>query len=146
MTTRPSIDRTWLDVAAVLAKRATCPRLSVGAVLVRDGIVVAHGWNGAPRGSVHCTDVAGGCATGGSCSRAIHAEMNVVCNAARLGHSALGGTLYSTHAPCLGCSNLLIQTGISRVVYGEAYKSDAGVLALATSGVRVDGPEGTGGA
>lgn len=139
---RPPIDQTWLDVARVLARRATCPRLAVGAVLVRDGVVAAHGWNGAPRGAVHCHDLADGCAPAGSCQRSVHAEMNAVCNAARAGQSALGATLYTTHAPCIGCANLIIQAGVARVVYGTEYKSTNGIDALRAGGVVVDKGEG----
>jgi dCMP deaminase len=137
--TRPTLDATFMDVARTFAKRATCPRASVGAVLVRDGIVLAQGWNGAVRGAPHCTEA--GCDLQElhgrqSCFRAIHAEMNALLNAARTGASTLGATLYCTHAPCTRCAGYLVQAGIKRVVYAEEY-GVTGVTPLRNAGVEV---------
>lgn len=131
MTKRPSEHFTWMQVASAFAQRATCPRLAVGAVIVRYGLQLSQGYNGAPRGSAHCTDV--GCdlqTVHGkqSCMRAIHAEHNAVLNAARAGQSTLHSTLYVTHAPCVRCADVITQAGIERVIYAEAY----GVLGIDT--------------
>lgn len=139
MTARPSEHATWMQTAKTWAARATCPRLAVGAVIVRGGLQVSQGYNGAARGAAHCTDA--GCDLQHvhgkqSCMRAIHAEHNAVLNAARAGHSTLDSTLYVTHAPCVRCADVLIQAGISTVVYGEAYGL-IGVDKLQQAGVRV---------
>ncbi|WP_347246170.1 cytidine/deoxycytidylate deaminase family protein [Thermogutta sp.] len=130
---RPSWEATWLEVARVVAKRSTCRRRNVGAVIVDDlNRVVAVGYNGAPRGMAHCIDV--GCLLdqNGSCIRTVHAEVNAI---AQAGTQARGTTLYTTTAPCLHCMYLIIQSGIKRVVYSDIgphsceldYLKDAGV-------------------
>jgi len=136
---RPSWDATFMDVAAAFSRRATCPRLHVGAVLVRDGVVLANGFNGARRGAAHCDAV--GCdmqTLNGreSCQRAVHAEANAILNAGRAGHATVGATLYVTASPCLRCVDAIIQAGVVRVVWRDAY-GDAGVHALAAAGVMV---------
>lgn len=122
---RPSWDDVWSEVAAVVARRSTCPRAAVGAVVVsRDNVVLAAGYNGAPRNRPHCTDV--GCepdATG-SCRRAVHAEANALVQA---GRSAHGGTLYSTTEPCPSCAALIVNAGIQRVVFTNDYHPVPGV-------------------
>ncbi len=129
-----------MDVAVAFSKRATCPRLSVGAVLVRDGVVLSNGFNGARRGAAHCGDV--GCdlqLLNGrqSCQRAVHAEANAVLNAGRAGHSTVGATLYVTASPCLRCVDAIIQAGITHVVWRDEYGTD-GLHALAAAGVCVE--------
>lgn len=122
---RPSLDATWLQVARVISARATCSRLQVGAVLARDGRIIATGWNGAPAGEPHCEHV-----SDEPCTVSIHAERNVIGFAAREGIATGGTCLYLTHAPCWDCSSVLIAAGVSRVVYGREYKSLDGVLRL----------------
>lgn len=140
---RPAWDETFLDVAKVFARKGTCPRLSVGAVLVAGTNILAHGYNGARRKAAHCCDV--GCdvqTLNGkpSCQRAVHAEANAVYNAAREGKSTVGSTLYVTHAPCQRCVDTLVQAGIVRVVYGLEYGSTTGARLLREAGVEVIGP------
>lgn len=132
-------DQTIMEIAAVVAHRATCPRASVGAVLVRDTVPISWGYNGAARSSPHCRDV--GCdiqVVDGreSCQRAVHAEMNAIINAARQGASTVGCTLVCTHAPCRRCADAIIQSGISRVVYGVDYGQDA-IARLTAKGIEV---------
>lgn len=117
---RPTFDETWMKVAKVVAERGTCPRLKVGAVIV-DGVnqIVSTGYNGAARGERHCTDV--GCdieEETGRCKRTVHAEMNAAWQAGLLTN---GSTLYVTHAPCLECATMILQTGIQRIVYENPY-------------------------
>lgn len=113
---RPSLDAIFMAVAATFAQRATCPRASVGAVIGRDGYIIATGYNGAPRRLAHCTQV--GCRlVDDNCARSVHAEMNAVAQAARLGHSIADATLYCTHLPCLVCARLLIAAGVIAVRY-----------------------------
>jgi dCMP deaminase len=133
VTERPSIDQTWLTVAGVIAQRGTCDRLHVGAVLTRDGRVVATGWNGAPAGQPHCAHDG----LEESCTVSIHAERNVVGFAARFGIATGGTRLYVTHAPCLDCASVLVAAGVDSVVYGSEYRSLAGVRRLRECGVTV---------
>jgi dCMP deaminase len=122
----PSRDQYYLGVALQVASRATCPRRSVGAVIVSADRILATGFNGAPRKMPHCRDV--GCfMIGGSCVRAVHAETNAI---AGVGIDSLRsfmtpfGTstvLYTTTSPCPGCLNLAIQASITKIVYCDAY-------------------------
>lgn len=127
---RPDVDATWIAVAQVVALRGTCPRLQVGAVVVSaDGIVVATGYNGAPRSLLHCAEV--GCLIEpetGRCKRTVHGEANALLQA---GTRAKGSTLYVTHEPCSECTNLILNAGIARVVFLAPYLSQNSELALA---------------
>lgn len=105
--------------AVLAARRSTCPAAAVGAVIARDDVVVAIGYNGAPRGVAHCSDdgcvvIAGG-ETGRDYSRHVHAEANAIVHCARDGRSSDGCDLYVTRFPCLDCAKLIIQAGIRRV-------------------------------
>lgn len=114
---RPSWDGTFFAVATIMAQRATCPRRSVGAVVVNvDKQILTTGYNGAPRDAAHCEDV--GCTmVDGHCVRAAHAEANAILQAARIGVSLNGAVLYTTCKPCTGCALLIVQAGIHEVVY-----------------------------
>lgn len=119
---RPSFDAIWVEVAETISKRGSCPRRQVGAVIVdSDNQIVATGYNGAPRGLDHCSEV--GCLLddSGRCKRTAHAEANAIVQAGR--PRTVGGTLYSTDFPCSECTSLILQAGISRVVYVRPYES-----------------------
>jgi dCMP deaminase len=115
-----------------VAERSTCLRAKVGAVIVRDKNILATGYNGAPAGLPHCTDV--GCLvytsrtpSGGTeenCFRTIHAEINAIAQAAKNGASIRDADIYITHTPCIHCLKVLINTGIKRVFYEREYKRD----------------------
>jgi len=113
----------FMGVAVAVAARATCPRRSVGAVLVVDGRIVSSGYNGSPRGLPHC-DVHGCEMVNGHCVSAVHAEANCLLQAAEHGASTRGATLYTTASPCRGCMSLIINAGVKCVVYAEPYQSD----------------------
>lgn len=120
---RPSWDEYFLNIAEVVSTRSTCPRRSVGAVLVRDRQILSTGYNGAPRGLGHCIDV--GCLMrDGHCVRASHAEMNAIAQAAFHGVRVKGATLYCTDKPCLICTKLLINAGIVKIVYLRDYPDE----------------------
>ncbi|NPA47277.1 MAG: dCMP deaminase [Thermococci archaeon] len=126
---RPSKDEYFMLIAKFVSLRATCPRLRVGAVAVKDGYILATGYNGAPRGMDHCIDK--GCiVVDGHCHRAVHAEQNVIAMAARKGISLEGATLYVTHFPCDTCLKLLINAGIKEIVYEEMYPNSVTELLL----------------
>jgi dCMP deaminase len=123
-----------MEVARTVATRATCPRASVGAVLVREHRILTTGYNGAPRNVPHCSEV--GCEMiGGHCVRSTHAEANAVVQAALHGISVQGATAYCTHQPCVHCAKLLISAGIERIVFDEAYPDPFAQQLLAEAGV-----------
>jgi len=123
-----------MDVARTVGTRATCPRASVGCVLVREHRILTTGYNGAPRGVAHCTDV--GCTlVNDHCLRATHAEANAVVQAALHGVSLEGATAYCTHEPCVNCSKLLISAGTRKIVYEAAYPDPIAAAMLAEAGV-----------
>ena len=119
---RPSWDEYFLRLADVVAERGTCPRLKVGAVLVRDKNPISTGYNGAPRGIPHCEEV--GCyLVNGHCKRANHSEANAIINAAYNGISTKDTILYTRYLPCDDCAKDVVNAGVSRVVYREVYKN-----------------------
>ena len=120
---RTSWDEYFLQIATVVATRATCPRKHVGCVLVRDRTILSTGYNGAMRGTPHCEDV--GCMMEDThCVRVIHAEANAIIQAARNGMRLEGAEAYTTASPCWPCFKLLANAGIRRVVYREFYRDE----------------------
>lgn len=138
-TSRPSLDVVLLDVARTIARRGTCSRLHVGAVVAVDGRICATGYNGAPHGLPHCDhppdESEPRAADAATCTTSVHAEANAVAFAARHGVSIEGATLYGTHTPCVHCAMLLVNAGIVRVVCATRYRSHAGVRVLAAARV-----------
>ena len=134
--TRISRDETLMGIAQLVAKRSTCQKGN-GAVLVREGRVIATGYNGSPPGRPHCIDV--GCLLDdyGHCLASIHAEINVILMAARYGISTEGCTLYCTTFPCPLCSKLLTNTGIIKIVYEKLYSNMEGYGTLKSSRIEL---------
>lgn len=118
-------DTVYLNLARMVALRGTCPRAQVGAVLVRQGRPLSVGYNGAAPGMPHCTDLRDdapvGCNDDG-CNNAIHAELNAIAYAARVGLVTKGATLYCTHQPCIPCGQAIVSAGIVRVCYVYEYR------------------------
>lgn len=129
--TRPSNASVLMETARLWSSRSTCSRLSVGAVLARDTRILAQGYNGAPSGLDHCPEPH----PEGPCTRAVHAEANVIAWAARQGLSTQGSTMYLTHWPCLECAKLIINAGVESVFFDEDYRSFSGVALLIESGI-----------
>lgn len=133
---RPGWDEYFISIARTVAGRATCPRASVGAVVVRDQRILTTGYNGAPPGIAHCTEL--GCEMrDGHCVRTTHAEANAVVQGALYGVSLGGATVYCTHEPCLGCSKLLISAGVAHIVFENEYPDESARRLLAEAGVSV---------
>jgi len=140
---RPTLDQYFMEIAAVVAKRSTCLRNQVGAVLVRDKRILSTGYNGAPAGLEHCDSV--GCAREGVESgtrhelcRAVHAEQNAIIQAALHGIGIEGAILYCTHQPCILCAKMMINARISRVVYSESYPDGTALQFLKQAGIEVE--------
>lgn len=110
--------------------RATCPRRHVGAIIVRDRHILTTGYNGAPRGLPHCPadgekhDWPDGCLRAGHCIRSLHAEQNALLQAARLGVSVEGATIYVTCQPCNACAKMILNAGIVKVIYEGDYPDE----------------------
>ena len=128
ITKRPSWDEYFLEMAKLVAKRSTCLRRSVGAVLVKDKRILATGYNGAPSGLRHCIDI--GCmrqklkipsGERHELCRALHAEQNALIQASLYGISVAGSTLYATNQPCVICAKMLINAGIKEIVIAAGY-------------------------
>ena len=126
---RPSWDEYFMEIAGTVAKRATCDRGRSGCVIVRDKQILVTGYVGSPRGLPHCDEVGhlmkkvnheDGRVTQ-HCVRTVHAEQNAICQAARLGISLQGATLYCRMTPCRTCAMLIINCGIVRVVCERKY-------------------------
>lgn len=134
---RLSLEKYFVNILAEVAARATCDRGRCGALLVQQGQIVATGYVGSPPGFPHCDDV-GHLMENGHCIRTVHAEQNVLAQAAKLGHATFGTTLYSTMQPCRTCAMLLVVAGIDTVVACFGYPGDPkeeGVAILREAGV-----------
>lgn len=126
---RMSFDEYFMRLALLASERATCQRLKVGAVLVKEKQVIATGYNGSASGEVHCIDV--GCLMrDGHCIRTIHAEQNALLQSAKHGVSVKGATLYVTHFPCLHCTKSIVTAGIIEIAYLNDYRNDEYALHL----------------
>ena len=119
-----------MQIAQLVKTRATCPRRQVGAVIVRDRRIVATGYNGAPQGLPHCpaggpeNDWPTGCMKAGHCIRSLHAEQNCLLQAAKIGVACEGTTMYVTCQPCNSCAKMIINAGVSRVIYEGDYPDE----------------------
>ena len=134
MDNRPTLDEYFMEIAEVVAKRSTCLRNKVGAVIVRDKRILSTGYNGAPRDMEHCLEI--GCirdqqniasGTRHELCRAVHAEQNAIIQSALHGVSVEGATLYCTHQPCILCAKMIINSKIKRVVYSNKYPDDEAI-------------------
>jgi dCMP deaminase len=130
MLERPSWDAYFMQIATLVATRATCPRKSVGALIVRDKRILTTGYNGAPRGLPHCPDGGEfndwpvGCLRAGHCIRSLHAEQNALLQASMMGIACEGSTMYVTCQPCNTCAKMIINAGIVRVIYEGDYPDE----------------------
>ena len=127
-------DKSYLDMAAIWAKNSYCKRRQVGALIVKDKMIISDGYNGTPSGFENiCEDE-----SGATKPYVLHAEANAISKVAKSGNSSEGATLYVTASPCLECSKLIIQSGIRRVVYREQYRLDDGINLLKRAGIEVE--------
>jgi len=142
---RPSWDEYFMAVAEEVARRSTCLRRQVGAILVVDRRILATGYNGAPSGVPHCEET--GClreqmavpsGERHELCRGLHAEQNAIIQAAKYGARIAGATLYTTHRPCSLCAKMTINAGVKRIVCREDYPDDLGKELLRAGGVRLE--------
>jgi dCMP deaminase len=141
---RPSWDEYFMNIAGLVAKRSTCIRRQVGAVLVRDRRVLATGYNGAPSGLRHCLDL--GClrkqhnipsGERHELCRGLHAEQNAIIQAALHGVSVKDAFLYCTNHPCIICAKMIINAGIRSVMIQDGYRDNMAEEILKEAGVEV---------
>ncbi len=134
-----------MELATVVAKRSTCLRNQVGAIMVKDKRILSTGYNGAPRNLQHCLDI--GCirqqnnipsGTRHELCRGVHAEQNAIIQAALHGVSIENATLYCTHQPCILCAKMLINAKIERVVFGRGYPDTEALEFFESAGIRVE--------
>ena len=144
MDKRPTVDEYFMEIAVVVAKRSTCLRNHVGAVIVRDKRILSTGYNGAPRNLEHCLDI--GCmreaqniasGTMHEMCRAVHAEQNAIIQSALHGVSIEDATLYCTHQPCVLCAKMIINSKIKRVVFANNYPDTEALRFFKSAGVEV---------
>ena len=142
---RPGWDEYFMEMAEVARKRSTCLRRSVGAIIVKDHRSLATGYNGVPGGIEHCDSR--GCLRDEmhvpsgqrhELCRGIHAEQNAIVQAAYLGVSIAGATLYCTNQPCILCAKMIINAGIRRIVIKEGYPDERAEQMLAEAGLKIE--------
>ena len=120
---RSDWDTYFMEIARVIATRATCDRKHVGAVLVRDRTILSTGYNGSIRGLPHCDEV-GHMMENGHCVATVHAEANAIIQAAKNGVAIDGAAIYTTASPCWPCFKLIANSGCVRIVFGEFYRDE----------------------
>lgn len=139
---RPSWEAYFMDITELVAKRSTCTRRAVGAIIVKDKRILATGYNGAPSGVAHCSQV--GCLRAErnvpsgerhELCRGIHAEQNAIVQAARHGVCIKGAVLYCTTLPCSICAKMIINAGIASIWYREGYADSMSQEMLAEAGI-----------
>lgn len=142
---RPSWTEYFMSIAKLVATRSTCLRRNVGAVLVKDKKIVATGYNGAPTGIRHCEET--GClreklnvksGEKHELCRGLHAEQNVIIQAAYYGVATKGTVLYSTHKPCIICTKMLINAGVKKIFFSEGYPDELADEMLAESDIELE--------
>lgn len=133
MEKQRALDCRYLRMSRIWAENSYCQRRKVGAILVKDGMIISDGFNGTPAGFENvCEDV-----DGITKPYVLHAEANAITKVARSNNSSQGATLYVTASPCMECSKLIIQSGIKRVVFNEKYRLVDGIDLLQRAGVEV---------
>jgi dCMP deaminase len=142
---RPSWEEYFMDITHLVAKRSTCLRRQVGAVLVKDKKILATGYNGAPSRLEHCLDIGclrqrDGIPSGErhELCRGLHAEQNAIIQAAYHGVGIRGAALYCTNHPCIICSKMIINAGIEKIVYEEGYADALAKEMLEESGIEIE--------
>ena len=128
------LDIRYLRMARIWAENSYCERRKVGAIVVKDKMIISDGYNGTPEGFENV------CEDSNQITKpyVLHAEANAITKLARSSNNSEGATLYVTASPCIECSKLIIQSGIERVVYGEKYRLEDGINLLKRAGVDVE--------
>ena len=127
------LDERYMRMAAIWAENSYCKRRKVGALIVKDKMIISDGYNGTPSGFENvCED------NNVTKPYVLHAEANAITKLARSSNNSEGSTLYVTASPCIECAKLIIQSGIKRVVYAEKYRLDDGIKLMQRAGIKVE--------
>lgn len=128
------LDQRYLRMAHIWAENSYCKRRKVGAIVVKDKMIISDGYNGTPSGFENV------CEDDNNLTKpyVLHAEANAITKLARSSNNSDGSTLYVTSSPCIECAKLIIQAGIKRVVYAEAYRLDDGIRLLRRAGIKCE--------
>ena len=144
MGERPSYDKYFMEMAHVVSKRSTCLRRKVGAILVKDKHILSTGYNGAPKGIKHCSEV--GClrkqlkvpsGERHELCRGLHAEQNAIIQAAVFGISIKNSILYCTNTPCIVCVKMLINAGVEEIIFSGDYPDELAKKMLDESRIKI---------
>ena len=128
------LDKRYLRMSSIWAENSYCKRRQVGALIVKDQMIISDGYNGTPSGFENvCEDE-----QNVTLPYVLHAEANAITKVAASSNSSKGATIYVTSAPCIECSKLIIQSGIVRVVYSEKYRTEEGCDLLKKANIQVD--------
>ena len=128
------LDQRYLAMARIWSQNSYCKRRQVGALMVKDQMIISDGYNGTPSGfENNCEDE-----SNHTYPYVLHAEANAITKVAKSANSSIGATLYVTASPCLECAKLIIHAGITRVVYSEDYRSSEGIELLKRANILVD--------
>ena len=129
-----TLDKRYIKMALIWAENSYCARRKVGALIVKDKMIISDGYNGTPAGFENvCEDE-----NDHTFPYVLHAEANAITKVARTNNSSEGATLYVTSSPCIECAKLIIQSGIQRVVFSELYRLHDGIDLLEQAGIQVD--------
>ena len=130
---QPQFDKRYLEMASTWSENSYCERRKVGALIVKDRMIISDGYNGTPQGFENvCEDE-----TGKTKNYVLHAEANAITKVAKSNNSSQGATLYVTSSPCLECAKLIIQSGIKRVVFSEKYRIEEGIDLLKRANIEI---------
>jgi dCMP deaminase len=144
MDDRPTYDEYFMEMAYVVSKRSTCLRRKVGAILVKDKHILSTGYNGAPKGFKHCSEV--GCLRRGfdvpsgerhELCRGLHAEQNAIIQAAVFGVSIKDSVLYCTNTPCVVCVKMLINAGVTEIIFMGEYPDELAKKMISESDIKI---------
>ncbi|HBG40856.1 MAG TPA: CMP deaminase [Porphyromonadaceae bacterium] len=127
------LDQRYMRMAFIWAENSYCKRRKVGALLVKNKMIISDGYNGTPSGFENICEDEGGVTK----PYVLHAEANAITKVARSNNSSEGATLYITSSPCIECAKLIIQAGIARVVYADAYRLSDGIELLQRAGIEI---------
>lgn len=131
---KQDVDQRYMKMAYIWSENSYCLRRRVGAILVKDQMIISDGYNGTPSGFENiCEDE-----NGRTYPYVLHAEANAISKVAKSNNSSLDSTLYVTSSPCIECAKLIIQAGIKRVVYAEKYRLEDGLDLLKKAGIEVE--------
>ncbi|MBP5260108.1 MAG: dCMP deaminase family protein [Paludibacteraceae bacterium] len=134
MSKQDQLDRRYMRMAYIWAENSYCRRRQVGALVVKDKMIISDGYNGTPQGFENvCEDE-----SDKTKPYVLHAEANAITKLARSSNNCDGATIYITTSPCIECAKLIIQSGIKRVVFGESYHLQDGIELLRRAGIQVD--------